>query len=136
MSKPDLTKLSLPELQAVIDEAQAIAKERRSEELKVRVDGWAEEAEADGFARDAVIEAFKSYVGRNKTSKARAPRGSVVKEPKAYLKGVTYKNPNGPETWIGGSLGRQPPWLRQLVPSTLPLEERAKQFSGLAVKKK
>lgn len=134
MSKPDLSKLTFAELQELAAEAQSMAEAKRGEELKVLVDGWAKKAAANGFGPAEVIDEFKRYLPKAGASKPRAPRGSVVKEPKPYVKGVIYKNPAGSETWTGGSLGRQPPWLRALVPATLSVEEKAKKFATLAKK--
>lgn len=134
MSKPDLSKLTFAELQELAAEAQSMAEAKRGEELKVLVDGWARKAQANQFSLTEVIDEFKKYLPKGPAGKPRAPRGSVVKEPKPYVKGVVYKNPAGSETWTGGSIGRQPPWLRTLVPVTLSLEEKTKKFAALAKK--
>ena len=44
MTKPNLAGLSFTELQELAAEAQALAQEKRVEELKVLVDGWAKKA--------------------------------------------------------------------------------------------
>lgn len=134
MSKPDLSKLSFSELQELAAEARGLAEAKRGEELKVLVDGWAKKAQANQFSISEVIEEFKKYLPKESAGKTRAPRGSVARVPKPYLKGAVYKNPNGPETWTGGSIGRQPPWLTALIPAELPLEEKTKKFAALAKK--
>lgn len=134
MSKPDLSKLSFAELQELAAEARSMAEAKRGEELKVLVDGWAKKAQANKFSISEVIGEFEKYLPKGSTGKPRASRGSVVKAPKPYLKGTVYKNPNGPETWTGGSTGRQPPWLTALIPADLSLEEKTKKFAALAKK--
>jgi DNA-binding protein H-NS len=59
--------------------------------------------------------------------KKRAKRGSKIVIEKPYTKGVTYKKPRGSETWVGGTRGRQPPWLRELIAS-------GRTYQSLAVK--
>ena len=61
--------------------------------------------------------------------KRRAKRGSKqAKAPKLYETGVTYKRPRGSETWVGGTKGRQPAWLKELLAA-------GRSFESLAVKK-
>jgi DNA-binding protein H-NS len=60
--------------------------------------------------------------------KPRAKRGSKVKVPKLYKSGVTYKKPRGEDTWVGGTKGRQPAWLKELIAA-------GRTYDSLAVKK-
>jgi DNA-binding protein H-NS len=60
--------------------------------------------------------------------KPRAKRGSKTKAPKLYKTGVTYKKPRGDETWVGGTKGRQPAWLKELIAS-------GRTYESLAAKK-
>jgi DNA-binding protein H-NS len=63
-----------------------------------------------------------------KPAKKRAKRGSKVKIEKPYKTGVIYKRPKGTETWVGGTKGRQPAWLRELIAG-------GRTFESLAAKK-
>jgi DNA-binding protein H-NS len=136
MSKVDLSNLSFAELQAVIEDAQALVKDKRLADLQVLIDAWTKEAQEIGFSVSAVIDVFKTRLSEDRPDKTRAAKGTVVKAVRPYVKGAVYKNPNSAETWIGGSTGRQPPWLRELTPESLSLEDRTKKFASLAVKQK
>jgi DNA-binding protein H-NS len=61
--------------------------------------------------------------------KKRAKRGSrKPKAPKLYKTGVTYKKPRGDESWVGGTKGRQPAWLKELIAA-------GRTYESLAAKK-
>jgi DNA-binding protein H-NS len=61
--------------------------------------------------------------------KKRAKRGTrKPKEPKLYKTGVTYKKPRSDETWVGGTKGRQPAWLKELIAA-------GRSYESLAAKK-
>jgi DNA-binding protein H-NS len=73
-----------------------------------------------------IDDAVKMLTG---TKLRRAKRGSKkAKAPKLYETGVTYKRPRGSETWVGGTKGRQPSWLKELI-------ESGRTYESLAVKK-
>ena len=62
------------------------------------------------------------------TSKKRAKWGKKkVKVERLYETGVTYKKPRGTETWVGGTKGRQPGWLKELIAA-------GRTYQSLAVK--
>lgn len=132
----DLDKLDYATLKKLAEDAAAKAEEKRSNELKTLVNGWKLKAEQNGFSVAEVVSEFEAYIPSSgvATKKARAPRGSVMKDEKPYVKGVAYTNPKGGDVWVGGSKGRQPPWLRDLVPDTLSHEAKVKKFESLAVK--
>jgi hypothetical protein len=46
---------------------------------------------------------------------------------KFYVSGVTYKKPRSDETWVGGTKGRHPTWLKELIAS-------GRTFESLPVK--
>ena len=50
-----------------------------------------------------------------------------------YGIGVTYKDPSGNGTWIGGTRGRQPPWLRELFQNLIGDEQIVKKYQPIAV---
>lgn len=114
----------------------AKADEKRANEIKTLVNGWKLKAEQQGIAINELIAEMQTYLPADHSSdaKTRAPRGSVVKDEKAYVKGVTYKNPSGSETWIGGTKGPRPPWLRDQVPDSLSQDAKVKKFQALAAK--
>ena len=74
----------------------------------------------------SVDEAVAMLAG---TGTRRAKRGrKKAKAPKLYETGVTYKKPRGAETWVGGTKGRQPGWLKELISA-------GRTYESLAVKK-
>jgi DNA-binding protein H-NS len=119
-SRAELSKEldELAERQRVIEEELAAS---RDEELQSLVDTFKKHLDDNEFD---LSEALK-LLGVKKT---RAKRGSVVKAPKDYVVGVTYKNPKGDETWIGGSKGKKPKWLTDLL-------DAGRKFESLAVKR-
>lgn len=129
-SELDLSKMDLVALKRLIDTASETFESRKHDELKTLVNGWVMKAEAIGYSFQEVIDELQS---RLPAARKRAPRGSLPKEPKPYFMGTVYKNPNGPDKWVGGSKGRQPPWLRDLVES-LEGEAKARKFAELAKK--
>lgn len=137
MASPiDLDKLDYAALKQLIEDASAKADEKRENEVKTLVNGVKLKADQRGITVSELITELQAYLPADHSSarKTRAPRGSVVKEEKAYVKGVTYKNPKSDETWMGGAKGRRPPWLRDLVPDSLSHDEMTKKFASLAVK--
>lgn len=108
----------LEEQQAAI---QAELEQTRADELQSLVDAFKRHLEDNEFD---LSEALK-LLGVKKT---RAKRGTAVKGPKDYVPGVTYKNPKGDETWVGGSKGKKPKWLTDLL-------DAGRKFESLAVKK-
>lgn len=135
MAKPNLAGLSFAELQELAAEAQAMAQEKRGEELKVLVDGWAKKAAANGFGAIEVIDEFKKYLPAAAAKKTRAKRGSKVVVVDAWTKDVVYKDPKGMgKDWRGGQRGSKPSWLIALVPDTLSLQEQTAKYAALAKK--
>jgi DNA-binding protein H-NS len=130
-SAVNLEKLDYAALkQLLVDVAEKVAT-RRSNELKTLVNGWAQKASQNGLTVAEVIAEFRHYL-----PKARRPQ-DLVRGGKTAIKhyeiGVTYKNPNGDGTWIGGTRGRQPPWLRELFQNLLGDEQIVKQYQAIAV---
>jgi len=63
--------------------------------------------------------------------RTRAPKGTgPAKQAKPYVKGTTYKYQK--DSWVGGSKGRRPPWLRDLIPDTMTFEEQKAKYEELA----
>lgn len=129
----DLDGLDYAALKALADAVSAKIEAKRENELKTLVNGWAQKSQLLGLSIDEVIAEFEHYRPKREAKAARA-KAVDGGDDKPYQAGVTYRNPAGPETWVGGTKGRQPPWLRELVPDTLPAAERAQKFAELAVK--
>lgn len=131
MAQVDISKLSYMELKALAEEAQAKAEAKREEEIKILADAYAKKAAAAGFTPEEALEAFMPYLPQKK---ARAKKGSAVKVEKAYQKGVTYKNPKTDEQWEGGSKGRRPPWLRELISDDMAHADAVAAYAKIAKK--
>ena len=129
----NLEKLDYATLKRLLDDVGAQIAAKRDNELKTLVNGWAQKAALNGLTVAEVISEFETYLPKKGAATPRAAAGPASKGPKPYKMGVTYRNPNGSESWTGGTKGRQPPWLRDLVPDTLSLEERVRKFAELAV---
>lgn len=125
MATVDLSKLSFTDLQKVAAETQRLLDDKREEELKTLVDGWAKKAASNGFSPVEVIEAFKAYLPRRR--KGRAAKAKRPDGPKATA-GATYKHPDTGETWTFGGRGRTVGWLKDLVAG-------GKSFGDFQVKK-
>ena len=131
-SKPvNLDGLDYQALQALADEVSAKIAAKRDNELKTLVNGWAQKAQLNGLTIAEVIAELQHYVPKKTPKVSRNAGGVGGSEVKAYQFGVTYFNPTGSDSWVGGSKGRQPQWLRSLVPDTLPLAERTSAFDAL-----
>jgi DNA-binding protein H-NS len=117
----DLTTLSYAELKKLADDTERLLSGRRVEELKVLVNGWKLKADQNGLSVVDVIDEFSKYLPKGGAAKASGGSTSV----KGYAKGVVYANPNGAETWVGGTKGRQPPWLREVLAGGKTFEELA-----------
>jgi len=107
-------------------ELEAALHAKRGEELKVLADAYAKKLQAAGFTILEGVEALAPY---DDSKKKRAPRGSVTKEPKPYVKGTVYKDPSSNATWVGGTKGRMPPWLVSALEGS---KDKAKTFALLA----
>ena len=99
MSNVDVTKLSYAQLIDLSKQLERQIAEKRSEELKVLVDGFAKKLEAAGFTVAEGAEALKPYLPAASQGRMAAP--------------ARYRNPANPtETWSGR--GRAPKWLADL----------------------
>ncbi len=130
-SAVNLEKLDYAALkQLLVDVAEKVAT-RRSNELKALVNGWAQKAGQNGLTIAEVIAEFRHYL-----PKSRRPQ-DLVRSGKTAIKhyeiGVTYKDPSGSGTWIGGTRGRQPPWLRALFLNLIGDEQIVSQYRAIAV---
>ncbi len=134
----DISNLSFTELKkriALIQEqlgaAQDALKNKRGEELKVLADGYAKKLEADGFKISEGIEAMSEYLP---AGKKRPPRGSKPQAAsKPYVVGTVYQNPEGKETWTGGTKGQLPRWLKDVL-AKLNDDEKSAKFTELVKK--
>ncbi|MDE2370263.1 MAG: H-NS histone family protein [Burkholderiales bacterium] len=112
----DISKLSFPELHALLQETQQAINQKRAEEVKVLADGYAKKLQMSGFTIAEGIEALKPYLpARSARSVARAPKAAAG-EPAAATapRAPKYANPQRPqETWVG--VGKPPQWFRDLV---------------------
>lgn len=134
----NLDGLDYQALQALADEVSAKIAAKRDNELKTLVNGWAQKAQLNGLSIDEVIAEFQHYLPKKAARASRSADAAALgvpgSDPKAYQFGVTYYNPAGGDSWVGGTKGRQPQWLRALVPDTLALDERTRKFEELRVK--
>ncbi|HEX5360235.1 MAG TPA: H-NS histone family protein [Fluviicoccus sp.] len=111
--KPDLSQLSISELNAVIADAQALISARKDEELQKTYQEFAEKARALGMTVDQIL-AVGAKGGRGKAAPA------TEKKPVA----IRYRNPANPaETWTGR--GKQPRWLAARVAAGAKVEDFA-----------
>jgi DNA-binding protein H-NS len=129
----NLEKLDYATLKRLLDDVSTQIAAKRDNELKTLVNGWAQKAALNGLTVAEVIAEFETYLPKKGGAAPRAAASPAAKGPKPYKVGVVYRNPNGSESWTGGTKGRQPPWLRELVPETLSHEERVRKFADLAV---
>ena len=109
----------LAELAAKQDAIKAQLESARDEELKNLVAAFKDQLASNDFRVEEALELLTS------AKKPRAKRGSVQRAPKDFTSGVTYKNPNGEETWVGGTKGRKPGWLTDLLESGATFESLA-----------
>lgn len=130
----NLDGLDYQALQALADEVSAKIAAKRDNELKTLVNGWAQKAQLNGLTVAEVIAEFQHYLPKKTPKPNRSAGAADAGDVRAYLFGVTYYNPQGGDSWIGGTKGRQPQWLRALAPETLPLAERALKFEELSRK--
>lgn len=100
MSQVDVSRLSYSELVALRKELDEQIDGKRSEELKVLVDGFAKKLEAAGFTVAEGVEALAPYLG----SAGKRGRQAGTEAP------VLYRDPANPaNTWSGR--GRAAKWL-------------------------
>lgn len=100
MSQLDVSRLSYAELVALRSELEKQIDEKRGEELKVIVDGFAKKLVAAGFSVVEAIDALEPYVAAG--GKGARRLGSQAS--------VLYRDPANPSnTWSGR--GRAAKWL-------------------------
>lgn len=100
MTTPDISRLSYAELVALNKQLEQQIYEKRGEELKVLVDGFAKKLEAAGFSVAEGVEALRPYL----------PRSAEVKRAGSGQAPVLYRDPANPQnTWSGR--GRAAGWL-------------------------
>lgn len=134
----DLSKLSSAELIQVAEDAQRNLASKRAKELSQWADQYAAQAQGSGFTVMQAIEALYRYLPESVTGRSRAVSTVRVKrerqEPpaKPYEIGVTYTHEGA--SWVGGSKGRRPPWLKALIPDDLAHEEAQQRYKKLAAK--
>lgn len=101
MTTPDVSRLSYAELIQLSRDLEQQIQAKRTEELKVVVDGFAKKLEASGFTVAEGIEALQPYVTSASKGK-KAASGAPVR--------VMYRDPaNAANTWSGR--GRAAKWL-------------------------
>ena len=109
----------LAELAAKQEAIKAQLAAARDDELKSLVVSFKEQLESNDFTVEEALELLTT------AKKTRAKRGSVVRAPKEFIVGTTYKNPKGGETWVGGTKGRKPQWLAELLANGATFESLA-----------
>ena len=110
-NSPDLSNLSYNDLQELIAQAEQLRQSKRTEELKVLVDGFARKVEAAGFTVEEALKELQPY-----SKKKRAARGTAEpKQPRPVVSGTVYRNPETNETWEAKDRGRVVGWLQNLI---------------------
>jgi DNA-binding protein H-NS len=120
-----------------LSRADLIKERDRLEEERQRIDAEIAAQEKDQLK--SLVDAFKVHLKENDFSledaivllsgtKARAKRETAAPKITGYEKDVAYNNPNGDQTWVGGTKGPKPKWLIELLSS-------GHDFKSLAVKK-
>lgn len=100
MSNVDVSKLSYAELLQLSKELEHQISEKRDEELKVLVDGFAKKVQASGFTVDEALVALQPYTAATKRKSNQAGSSAPV----------LYRDLSNPEnTWSGR--GRAAKWL-------------------------
>lgn len=100
MSNVDVSKLSYAELLQLSKELEQQISEKRLEELKVLVDGFAKKVQASGFTVDEALVALQPYTAATKRKSNQAGSSAPV----------LYRDPSNPEnTWSGR--GRAAKWI-------------------------
>lgn len=100
MSNVDVSKLSYAELLQLSKELEQQISEKRDEELKVLVDGFAKKVQASGFTVDEALVALQPYTAATKRKGNQAGSSAPV----------LYRDPSNPEnTWSGR--GRAAKWI-------------------------
>ena len=127
----NLEKLDYAALKQLLGDVAERVAVRRDNELKILVNAWAQKAEQSGMAVADVISEFRHYLPASRRPKT--PSKLATAGAKPYRVGVTYKNPESLEAWIGGTRGRQPPWLRHIMGALISDEAKAAKYELLAV---
>ncbi len=120
-----------------LSRAELIQERSRLEIERQRID--AEIAAQSREDLQSLVDAFTMHLRENDFSladalqllrgkKARGKRRIAAEKVKGYEAGVTYKNPDGDQSWVGGTKGPKPKWLTALLSS-------GSKFESLAVKK-
>lgn len=134
MSKPDISALSIDELNALMIDAKELAIKRRGEELKRLVDGLLVESKAFHVTNAAVIAEIRKRESGTKTKKPRASSSSKV-EPNPWVAGVVYCNPEDQtKKWKGGNPGPKPPWLTAIISKSMSHADRVAKYAELVKK--
>lgn len=115
MSKPDISALSIDQLNELMVEAKNLAIKKRAENLKALVDDLLQKSKAMNFENSEVIAEIKSREAPVGIKKSKASNSSKA-EPIAWKKDVVYCNPEDQtKEWIGGNRGPKPPWLAAII---------------------
>lgn len=109
----DTTQPDLPTLQRQLKELESAIQEKKREEVKVLVDGFARKLTSLGLPIESAIQELKGYAPK------RAGRASTAQPSSAEF--VLYANPSDARlTW--GGVGRKPTWLVEYLAAGGSLE--------------
>ena len=134
MSKPDISALSIDQLNELMVEAKNLAIKKRAENLKALVTDLLQKSKAMNFANSDVIAEIRKREGGTKPKEPRASSSSK-KEPIAWKKDVVYCNPEDQtKEWVGGSRGPKPPWLNKLILQSMSHADRVAKYVELVKK--
>lgn len=105
MTNVDVSRMSYSELVALSKQLEQQIQEKREEELKVLVDGFAKKLEAAGFSVTEGVEALAPYLPANDKRQSRDAGAAAP---------VLYRDPSVP-TNIWSGRGRAPRWLQDYL---------------------
>ena len=134
MDKPDISTLSIDQLNEIMVEAKNLAIKKHDENLKALVDDLLQKSKAMNVTNAAVIAEIKKRESGTKTKKTKASGGGK-KAPNPWKKDMVYCNPEDQtKEWKGGSPGKKPEWLLELIPESMTPADKTAKYLELVKK--
>jgi DNA-binding protein H-NS len=100
VSSLNLDRLTIAELTAAIEEAEALRREKQEEAKAALLSKWQAEAAENNLSLDTILEGQKPEQAQS--GKARRRTGGTV--------AAKFRNPETGATWSGR--GREPTWIK------------------------